>query len=253
MDVDALLTGISPSLVYLLVGLVIGLESMGIPLPGEVILVSSSLLASRPDLDISPVWVALAASAGAIVGDSLGYLAGRHWGDRMFDVIGRRFPKHAGPDRLAYAKHVFASYGVLAVFFGRFVALLRIFAGPLAGALRMPYVRFFTANALGGAIWAGGTTAVIYTLGTGAEQWLKGSSWVGLVVAVAIGFALSTVFSRRIERAVARHAAAQRDSSSHTGRTSRHEPGGTFARFGSVGSVGSQESAPQRPGRELVP
>jgi len=209
VSVDALLIGVSPVVVYVLVALVIGLESMGIPLPGEVILVSAALLASRQDLDLSPVWVAVAASAGAIVGDSIGYLAGRHWGEQMFEVLGRRFPRHAGPHRLAYAEHFFTRYGVWAVFFGRFVALLRIFAGPMAGALRMPYPRFLAANALGGLVWAGGTTAAVYTLGTRAEHWLKGSSWVGLAVAVVAGIAVSTVFRRRLVRAVARHASQQ--------------------------------------------
>ncbi len=60
-----------------------------------------------------------------------------------------------------------------AVFFGRFVALLRIFAGPLAGVLRMPYWKFLIANVLGGIVWAGGTTAVIYYVGVVAEVWLK--------------------------------------------------------------------------------
>ena len=124
MNVDALLLSVSPVVVYGLVAVIIALESMGIPLPGEVVLVSAALLAARPDLDISPVAVAVAASAGAIAGDSIGYLAGRHWGERMFDVLGRRFPRHAGPDHLAYAEHIFTRYGVWAVFFGRFVALL---------------------------------------------------------------------------------------------------------------------------------
>ena len=92
MNVDALLISVPPLLVYVLVALEVGLESMGIPLPGEVILVSAALLASRPELDISPVWVAVAASAGAILGDSFGYLAGRRWGDKMFGILGRRFP-----------------------------------------------------------------------------------------------------------------------------------------------------------------
>jgi membrane protein DedA with SNARE-associated domain len=230
VDVDALLTSIPALAVYLLVGLVIGLESMGIPLPGEVILVSSALLASRHGLDVSPVWIAVAAATGAIVGDSLGYLAGQHWGIRMFDALGRRFPKHAGPDQLAYAELVFTRYGVLAVFFGRFVALLRIFAGPLSGALRMPYPRFLAANALGGLVWACGTTAAVYTMGTVAEQWLKRSSWIALVVAVGVGIAVSSVLRRRIEAAVRRHAEERRSAAG-----------------------GSQNPAAESPSGELVP
>jgi membrane protein DedA with SNARE-associated domain len=104
VNVDALLISVSPVVVYVLVALVVGLESMGVPLPGEVILVSAALLASRQDLEISPVWVAVAASGGAILGDSMGYLAGRRWGFRMFDVLGRMFPKHAGPDHLSHCR-----------------------------------------------------------------------------------------------------------------------------------------------------
>ena len=207
MDVDAFLISISPVVVYVLVGLVISLESMGIPLPGEVILVSAALLASRHELDVSPVWIAVAASTGAIVGDNLGFLAGRRWGDGLFSLLGRRFPKHAGPDHLAYAEHVFTRYGVLAVFFGRFVALLRILAGPLAGALRMPYARFLAANALGGLFWACGTTAAVYSLGTVADDWLKRSSWIALVVAVGVGIVFATTMRRRMDHAVARFAA----------------------------------------------
>jgi len=209
MNVDALLISVSPVVVYVLVAAVIALESMGIPLPGEVILVSAALLAARQELDVSPVWVAVAASAGAIVGDSIGYLAGRRWGERMFEILGRRFPRQAGPDRLAYAEHIFTRYGVWAVFFGRFVALLRIFAGPMAGALRMSYPRFLAANALGGLVWACGTTLAIYTVGSRAEEWLKGSSWIGLALAVAAAVAVSTVFRRRLERAVADYGAGQ--------------------------------------------
>lgn len=209
MNFNALLISVPPVMVYALVAAVVGMESMGIPLPGEVILVSAALLAARPDLAISPVWVAVAASAGAIAGDSIGYLAGRHWGDRMFDVLGRRFPRQAGPEHLAYAEHVFTRYGVWAVFFGRFVALLRILAGPVAGALRMPYPRFLAANALGGIIWACGTTTAIYALGTRADQWLKGSAWIALALAVTVGIAVSTVFRRRLKHAVARHTAAK--------------------------------------------
>jgi len=230
VNVDALLISVSPVVVYVLVALVIGLESMGIPLPGEVILVSAALLASRHGLNVSPVWVAVAASAGAIVGDNIGFLAGRRWHNRMFEVLGRRFPRQAGPDHLAYAEHVFTRYGTLAVFFGRFVALLRIFAGPLAGALRMPYRRFLVANALGGLAWACGTTAVVYTLGTGAEQWLNRSARIALIVAAAVTVVVSAVLRRRIERAVER-----------------------FAHTRESGRVSSQETPPDGPRGELVP
>jgi len=125
-------------------------------------------------------------------------------------------------DRLSYARDVFTRYGVWAVFFGRFVALLRIFAGPIAGALRMPYPRFLAANALGGLVWAGVTTTAVYTLGTRAEEWLKGSSWIGLALAVVLGIAVSTVFRRRLAHAVALHT-ARPATSQDAGPAARHD------------------------------
>jgi membrane protein DedA with SNARE-associated domain len=105
-----------------IVGSVIGLESMGIPLPGEIALVSAALLAATGVVE--PEWVASAAAFGAIVGDSVGYAVGRRGGRPMLVRLGRRFPRHLGPPHLARAEQIFARHGVWAVFFGRFVALL---------------------------------------------------------------------------------------------------------------------------------
>ncbi|MFD5511522.1 DedA family protein [Streptomyces sp. NPDC127051] len=188
--------------IYLLVGLVIGLESLGIPLPGEIILVSSALLASQHG-EIDPVVLGICASTGAIVGDSIGYAIGRRGGKPLLERLGRRFPKHFGPEYVAQAERAFEKWGMWAVFFGRFVALLRIFAGPLAGVLHMSYWRFLVANVLGGILWAGGTTAVIYTIGIVAEPWLKGFSWVALVLALVIGLTVTLVLRGRMKKAAA--------------------------------------------------
>ena len=67
--VDAFLIAIPPLVVYLTVGLVVGVESLGVPLPGEIVLVSAALLSSRHELAVSPLWIAIAATTGAIVGD----------------------------------------------------------------------------------------------------------------------------------------------------------------------------------------
>jgi membrane protein DedA with SNARE-associated domain len=204
VNVDALLQTIPPFAVYLVVGVVIGLESLGIPLPGEIALVSAALLASRHTLDINPVGVGAAATIGAIVGDTIGYSIGHRYGMSLFERLGRRFPKHFGPGHVALAKQFFTRWGMWAVFFGRFIALLRIFAGPLAGALKMPYSHFLAANASGGLIWAGGTTAVVYYLGLAAEKWLSRFSWVGLLAAVVIGVIFTLVMRERTSKAIAK-------------------------------------------------
>jgi membrane protein DedA with SNARE-associated domain len=203
MNVEALLHSIPPIAVYLLVGCVVGVESLGIPLPGEIVLVSAALLSSHHDLAVNPIGVGAAAVIGAVIGDSIGYSIGRRFGMPMFDKLGRKFPKHFGPGHVALAEKLFTRWGVRAVFFGRFIALLRIFAGPLAGALKMPYPRFLAANVSGGICWAGGTTAIVYFAGMAAERWLERFSWIALVIAVVAGGIAAFVLRERTSRAVA--------------------------------------------------
>jgi membrane protein DedA with SNARE-associated domain len=188
--------------IYALVALVIGLESLGIPLPGEIILVSAALLASQHG-DINPVVLGVCATAGAIVGDSIGYAIGRKGGRPMLAWLGAKFPRHFSEGHVATAERSFEKWGMWAVFFGRFIALLRIFAGPLAGVLHMPYWKFLIANVLGGALWAGGTTAVIYYVGVVAESWLKRFSWLGLVLALLIGLVSMLVVKRKAKKMAA--------------------------------------------------
>jgi membrane protein DedA with SNARE-associated domain len=195
LDVQEWLGAIPPISIYLLVALVIAVESLGIPLPGEIVLVSAALMSSQGHVN---VWiVGASASAGAVVGDSIGYAIGRRGGKPLLEKLGRRFPRHFSPSHIATAERSFERWGMWAVFFGRFIALLRIFAGPLAGVLRMRYWQFLTANLLGGVIWAGGTTAVIHYVGLVAESWLQRFSWVGLAAALLVGLATSLVLRRR--------------------------------------------------------
>lgn len=207
MTVELFLHEIPPLMIYITVGLVIGVESLGVPLPGEIILVTSSLLASRHELDISPVWIAVSATTGAIVGDTIGYFIGRRVGKPLFAKLGRRFPKHFSPGHVAFAESVFLRWGVYAVFFGRFIALLRIFAGPLAGALKMPYYKFLAANISGGIVWAAGTTFAVYYLGVIAETWLKRFSWIGLIAALVAGLTIGWLVKRKTNRLAERYAA----------------------------------------------
>ncbi|BFO19620.1 hypothetical protein SHKM778_60080 [Streptomyces sp. KM77-8] len=91
MHVQEWLETVPAVAVYALVGLVIGLESLGIPLPGEIILVSSALLASQHG-DIDPVVLGACATAGAIIGDSIGYAIGRRGGRPLLAWLGAKFP-----------------------------------------------------------------------------------------------------------------------------------------------------------------
>jgi membrane protein DedA with SNARE-associated domain len=205
--VGHLLESIPPEAVYLIVGLMIMVESLGIPLPGEIALVTAAVLTTQHKLPVTPGWIAVSASAGAIAGDSIGFYIGHRFGKPLFDWLGRKFPRHFGPSHVAVAERFFARYGAWAVFFGRFIALLRIFSGPLAGSLRMPYGRFLFANACGGIIWAGGITYLIWFLGLAAEKWLSRASWIGLVVAVVVGLAVTLLIRRKTSKLVSRQEA----------------------------------------------
>ncbi|MFG2599057.1 DedA family protein [Streptomyces sp. NPDC048462] len=208
MHIQEWLENVPAISVYLLVGIVIGVESLGIPLPGEVVLISAALLAAGHD-GINPWILGACATAGAVIGDSIGYAIGRRGGRPMLAWLGAKFPRHFGESQIATAERSFHKWGMWAVFFGRFVALLRIFAGPLAGVLHMPYWKFLTANLLGGIAWAGGTTAVIYTVGVVAEDWLKRFSYLGLAIAVLIGLASMLVVRNRAKKAAAARDAAR--------------------------------------------
>ncbi|MFE9423786.1 DedA family protein [Kitasatospora sp. NPDC006697] len=203
MHIDAWIEHVPPGAVYGLVALIIGLESLGIPLPGELALVAAGMVASKGT--VNPVLVAICATAGAIIGDSIGYAIGRKGGKPLFEKLGRRFPRHFGPDHVATAERSFERWGMWAVFFGRFIALLRIFAGPLAGALRMPYWRFLIANVLGGVIWAGGTTMAVYYVGKAVEKYLQSFSYVALGLAAVGGLVSGLVIKKRAAKARAEH------------------------------------------------
>jgi membrane protein DedA with SNARE-associated domain len=182
---------------YLIVLLGVGMESTGIPIPGETVLVAASLLTLPAAGSLSPMGVAAAAWTGAVLGDNLGYLAGRRWGHRLMrhPAVQRLYDER----RLATAERFFRRFGVLAVFGGRFVAILRIFAGPLAGMHRMPWPRFLAANLLGGALWVGAVVAAVQVAGPGAVSLVSRSGWLGLA-AVAVVLAAAYAWHRHTLR-----------------------------------------------------
>jgi membrane protein DedA with SNARE-associated domain len=206
--VSHLLESIPPEAVYLIVGLMIMVESLGIPVPGEIALVTAAVLATQHKVAVAPEWIAISGSAGAIVGDSIGFYIGHRVGKPLFGWLGGKFPRHFGPSHVAVAERFFTRHGAWAVFFGRFIALLRIFSGPLAGSLHMPYGRFLLANASGGIIWASGLTYIIWFLGQAAEKWLSRASWIGLAAALLVGVAVTLLIRRRTTKLVEQHEAA---------------------------------------------
>jgi len=135
----------------LAVFVVVGIESIGVPVPGETMLIVAALYSGSTH-KLSIVLIVAAAAAGAIVGDNIGYAVGRHGGWRLL----KRYGHHVGVDerRLKLGRFLFLGHGGKVVFFGRFVGILRTYAAALAGANHMPFRRFFAFNASGGIVWA---------------------------------------------------------------------------------------------------
>lgn len=166
--------------------LLIGIESVGVPLPGETALVASGVLASQSKLNI--VVVIVVASAAAIIGDNGGYWIGRKGGRKLLE----RWPlvnKHA-KKVLPRAERIFAKHGGKTVFFGRFIAVLRITAAWMAGISHMSWWRFLFFNAAGGILWATLVGLVAYYSGEAAASAIQ---TYGLYAAGAIAFVIVAV------------------------------------------------------------
>lgn len=138
------------------------LENAGIPLPGETITLVGGFLAGSGELKFS--LVLLCAVCGAIVGDNCGYWLGRWGGINALENVGKLF--RISPEEITKAKDQFSGNADRAVFFGRFIALLRVFAGPMAGLTGMPYPRFLFFNAAGAIAWGVTMTTLAYFAGS---------------------------------------------------------------------------------------
>jgi membrane protein DedA with SNARE-associated domain len=146
---------------YGVIFLGIMLENAGIPIPGETITLAGGFLAGNGELKY-PL-VLLAAVGGAVVGDSAGYGLGRWGGMKVLESIATIF--RIPLEEIVKAKEKFTANSDRAVFFGRFIALLRIFAGPMAGLSGMPYGRFLFFNALGAIAWGTIMTSLAFFAG----------------------------------------------------------------------------------------
>src|ERR1700731_2288454 len=184
------------------ISVVVALESAGVPLPGETILVAAALLAAATNqIDIAVV--VAAAAAGAIVGDAIGYTVGRLFGMPLL----RKYGRYIGleENRLLIGRYLFFRYGNAVVFFGRFIAVLRMFAALLAGANSMPAGRFFFFNVTGGICWACLFGFGAYAVGAEIYKISGTLSVISLGLFIAAGYALS-IFIRRNEVTLRRRA-----------------------------------------------
>lgn len=147
---------------YLVVFLLVMLESIGLPVPGETALVAAALYAgSTHNLEI---WAIVAvAAAAAIIGDNIGFSIGRYGGATLLLRYGHKVHLHEG--RLKIGIWLFRRHGGKVVFWGRFVSILRTWAAFLAGANHMEWGRFLVFNAAGGIVWATLYGVVYYVFG----------------------------------------------------------------------------------------
>lgn len=170
-------------------------ESAGVPVPGETALITAGLLAADHRLSIELVIVF--AAVAAIVGDNVGYQLGQRLGRRALTRSGRL--ESVRRSMLERSERFFDRHGPKAVFLGRWVAGLRVWASWLAGATHMPWPTFIAWNALGGIAWATSVGLAAYALGRAAADAFK-TAGEGLAAVVVVGAVVAVVVIRRRER-----------------------------------------------------
>jgi membrane-associated protein len=183
---------------YPLLVLAVMAESSGVPIPGETALIAAAVLASQGKLQIE--FVIPLAAVGAIVGDNIGYQIGRHGGRWLLERPGRFQRQRLLA--LDNGEAFFERHGPKAVFLGRFVLGLRVWASWLAGATHMHWRSFFFWNALGGVCWATAIGLLAYFLGDAAGSAISTFGIFGLVavlVAIVGGFVAHRRHRRRTE------------------------------------------------------
>ena len=164
---------------YLVVFLLVMVESIGVPVPGETALIGAALYAgSTHKLEIW--WVIAVAIAGAVLGDNIGFSIGRYGGAKLLLRYGHKIHLHEG--RLKIGIWLFRRHGGKVVFWGRFVSILRTWAAFLAGANHMDWPRFLAFNAAGGIVWATVYGVAYYEFGGSLR---KLSTTIDVVLGVA--------------------------------------------------------------------
>ena len=177
------------------VALVIGLESIGLPFPGETVLILAGIFAgTKHDLNIFAV--VFTAAGAAIVGQMIGYIIGREYGHWLL----LRYGPYVGitESRIKLGEYLFLRYGSKIIFIGRFVPLLRSLAGILAGANRMPWRQFMLANIVGALAWASFFGFAAYIFGHQIHKF-AGPMVIAIAVAAVIALVAGAIFIRRHE------------------------------------------------------
>jgi membrane protein DedA with SNARE-associated domain len=207
-DLPGFLHGVAPILDrwgYLAVAGVIGVESFGVPAPGQTIMVAAAIYAGSGRLDVFAV--AAIAFVAAVLGDNVGYWIGVRGGRRLVHRFGKYI--FITPERLDRAERFFARRGNRIVVVARFIDGLRQLNGVIAGITAMPWRTFLIYNTIGAALWVGWWTTISYFLGTHLvviiEHAHRFKWWAIALVAVAVTTYI-TLHVRHIRRRRAREA-----------------------------------------------
>lgn len=200
---------------YVAVFAFVMVESLGVPFPGETMVIAAALYAgSSHRLAVALIWAT--AAAGAIVGDNIGFAIG-HWGGyRLLRRYGSKI--RLDEAKLKVGRLVFDRHGGKVVFFGRFVSILRTYAAFLAGTNRMRYLPFLAFNAAGGIVWAGIYSFAFYYLGSALNH-LRGPVDYGLGAVGAVIVVGFLVWTRRNEKRLEEEA-----ERTYPGPLDRHPP-----------------------------
>jgi len=171
---------------YWAVGAFLLIENIGIPVPGETILLLARFLAySEHELQL--FWIIVVATLVTAVGGSLGFALGWHGGRPLLDRYSTAF--RIQPGIVVRGENLFARYGAATIFFARFVFGIRIIAGPMAGVLRMPWKKFLIFNFLGAGVWVTVIASAGYLFGRHwgrLERDIKRIDVVVAIVAVSV-------------------------------------------------------------------
>lgn len=175
---------------------VVGLESLGLPLPGEGLLIAAALFAGTTHEMRVPL-VIVAAALGAIGGQTAGYWIGRALGTRLLRRYGPRIGLPAR--RLALGRLLFRRHGVKLVIVGRFIVGVRTIVAPLAGANAMSTWHFAIANVVGSVMWASAYGIGVSELGKTMKH-MAGPIGIAIGVAAALAALIAWLVVRHHEK-----------------------------------------------------
>jgi membrane protein DedA with SNARE-associated domain len=208
-DLPGFLHGVAPLLDrwgYLAVAGMIGVESFGIPAPGQTVMVAAAIYAGAGRLNI--VAVGAIAFVAAVMGDNVGYWIGVRGGRKVAHKYGKYV--FLTPERLERAERFFARRGNRIVLVARFIDGIRQFNGVIAGITAMPWRTFLLYNAIGAFLWVGWWTTIAYILGDHLVEIIDHAhryKWWAIAAGVVVIGSYAWFHIRHIRRRRAREAA----------------------------------------------